>query len=98
MQHNSQVRAMTWHTASGSLSTSVQNSRGLGLGFGSLTSYNNWTYRAKGVPTSRKMSTSPVKAAPDHAVLLESLEKAADEYPKPEGVTFTYGTAGFRTL
>jgi len=43
-------------------------------------------------------SSSPTKAAHEHAVLLTSLQKAADKYPKPEGVTYTYGTAGFRTL
>jgi phosphoacetylglucosamine mutase len=43
-------------------------------------------------------SSSPTKAAHDHAALLSSLEKAADAHPKPENVTFSYGTAGFRTL
>jgi hypothetical protein len=45
-----------------------------------------------------KMSTDPKKAAQTHAALLDSLKKAADEYPKPESVRFSYGTAGFRTL
>jgi hypothetical protein len=30
--------------------------------------------------------------------LLASIAAAADQYPKPQAVTFTYGTAGFRTL
>ena len=51
-----------------------------------------------GNKTKLSMSTSPVKAAHDHAKLLTSLEEAANVYPKPDGLTFTYGTAGFRTL
>lgn len=43
------------------------------------------------------MTASPTKAAHDHATLLTSLTTASNEYPKPEGVTFSYGTAGFRT-
>ncbi|KAL7424909.1 hypothetical protein Q5752_000596 [Cryptotrichosporon argae] len=39
-----------------------------------------------------------INAAHEHGVLLQSLEAAADKYPKPEGVTYGYGTAGFRTL
>lgn len=42
--------------------------------------------------------TDPAKAAQSHAALLDSLKRGADEYPKPEGVRFSYGTAGFRTL
>lgn len=42
--------------------------------------------------------TDPAKAAHKHAVLLAALTKAADKYPKPENVKFSYGTAGFRTL
>jgi len=34
----------------------------------------------------------------DNAVLYASIMSAADLYPKPEGVTYTYGTAGFRML
>ncbi len=44
------------------------------------------------------MSISPVKAVRDQAALLKGLQDAAAEYPKPDGVSFTYGTAGFRTL
>ncbi|KAI9632946.1 putative phosphoacetylglucosamine mutase [Dioszegia hungarica] len=48
------------------------------------------------------MSTSapadPKKSAHEHAVFLSALQKAADAYPKPQGVKFSYGTAGFRTL
>lgn len=40
------------------------------------------------IPDSINMSTQlPVQA----------LMAAADKYPKPQGITFTYGTAGFRT-
>jgi hypothetical protein len=28
---------------------------------------------------------------------VEALMAAADKYPKPQGIAFTYGTAGFRT-
>lgn len=34
----------------------------------------------------------------DNSALFEAIGKAADQYPKPEGVAFAYGTAGFRTL
>ncbi|KAK8849470.1 hypothetical protein IAR55_004803 [Kwoniella newhampshirensis] len=44
------------------------------------------------------MSTEPGKAAHEHAVLLNAIADGANEYPKPEQVTYTYGTAGFRTL
>ena len=44
------------------------------------------------------MSASPTKAAHDHAALTASLAAAADKYPKPDKVSFSYGTAGFRTL
>ncbi|WVR08283.1 hypothetical protein IAU60_005330 [Kwoniella sp. DSM 27419] len=44
------------------------------------------------------MSTAPTKAAHDHAALLNAITQGANKYPKPEGVNFTYGTAGFRTL
>jgi phosphoacetylglucosamine mutase len=44
------------------------------------------------------MAESPVKAAHEHAVLLSALTEAANEYPKPEGLKYSYGTAGFRTL
>lgn len=44
------------------------------------------------------MAPDPAKAAQEHARLLGSLSKAADGYPKPENVKFSYGTAGFRTL
>jgi hypothetical protein len=27
-----------------------------------------------------------------------ALEQASDRYPKPEALSFSYGTAGFRTL
>jgi hypothetical protein len=30
------------------------------------------------------------------AALAPKIQKAADEYPKPEGLTYAYGTAGFR--
>ena len=30
------------------------------------------------------------------AALAPKIQKAADEYSKPEGLTYTYGTAGFR--
>ena len=40
----------------------------------------------------------PATAAHEHAVFLKALEVAADKYPKPTGVTYSYGTAGFRTL
>lgn len=43
------------------------------------------------------MPVSPAEAAREHAALLSSLEKAANDYPKPKEVVFTYGTAGFRT-
>jgi len=33
-----------------------------------------------------------------HAELYTSLEKAAEKYPKPEKLVYSYGTAGFRTL
>ena len=33
-----------------------------------------------------------------YAELFTSLEKAADKYPKPEKLVYSYGTAGFRTL
>lgn len=36
--------------------------------------------------------------AHSHARLFKSLETAADKYPKPEKLVFSYGTAGFRTL
>ncbi|KAK6908946.1 hypothetical protein I203_102952 [Kwoniella mangroviensis CBS 8507] len=41
---------------------------------------------------------SPTKAAHEHALLLNSIAEGANEYPKPEHVNYTYGTAGFRTL
>ena len=44
------------------------------------------------------MAVDPKKAAHAHAVLLENLSKGAEGYLKPEGVRFSYGTAGFRTL
>jgi phosphoacetylglucosamine mutase len=48
------------------------------------------------------MSTSapadPKKNAHEYAVFLAAIQKAADPYPKPQGVKFSYGTAGFRTL
>jgi len=28
--------------------------------------------------------------------LAPKIQKASDEYPKPEGLTYAYGTAGFR--
>lgn len=28
--------------------------------------------------------------------LAPEIKKASDEYPKPEGLTYAYGTAGFR--
>lgn len=34
----------------------------------------------------------------DSTALYAAIREAADKYPKPEGVTFGYGTAGFRTL
>ncbi|WRT69455.1 uncharacterized protein IL334_006441 [Kwoniella shivajii] len=43
-------------------------------------------------------SSSPTKAAHEHAVLLNSIADGANQYPKPEHVNYTYGTAGFRTL
>ncbi|KAK1923768.1 putative phosphoacetylglucosamine mutase [Papiliotrema laurentii] len=44
------------------------------------------------------MSGSTAKAAHHHAVVVSSLGHAADKYPKPANLTFSYGTAGFRTL
>lgn len=40
----------------------------------------------------------PKKYAHEHAAFIEAMTKAADLYPKPQGVKFSYGTAGFRTL
>jgi hypothetical protein len=37
-------------------------------------------------------------AAHAHSELFTSLERAADKYPKPEKLVYSYGTAGFRTL
>jgi uncharacterized membrane protein YjjP (DUF1212 family) len=37
------------------------------------------------------------KMASQNQELLQAIAKAADQYPKPP-VTFSYGTAGFRTL
>jgi hypothetical protein len=34
----------------------------------------------------------------DNSALFSGIAKAADQYPKPAGVTYTYGTAGFRML
>lgn len=34
----------------------------------------------------------------DNSALLAAIAQAADKYPKPEGLTYTYGTAGFRML
>lgn len=34
----------------------------------------------------------------DSSALFAAIREAADKYPKPDGVTFGYGTAGFRTL
>ncbi|WVQ96205.1 hypothetical protein IAU59_003308 [Kwoniella sp. CBS 9459] len=44
------------------------------------------------------MASSPTKAAHEHAVLLNAIAEGAKQYPKPEQVNYTYGTAGFRTL
>ncbi|EIW71736.1 hypothetical protein TREMEDRAFT_28226 [Tremella mesenterica DSM 1558] len=44
------------------------------------------------------MAISSTSAAHAHAVLLNSLTEASNLYPKEEGVTYSYGTAGFRTL
>jgi hypothetical protein len=30
------------------------------------------------------------------AALSPKIQKASDQYPKPEGLTYAYGTAGFR--
>ncbi|WVN86981.1 uncharacterized protein L203_102156 [Cryptococcus depauperatus CBS 7841] len=42
--------------------------------------------------------TEGKKAAHEHAVLLKAIAHGAGQYPKPQGVNYTYGTAGFRTL
>lgn len=34
----------------------------------------------------------------DSSALFAAIREAADKYPKPDGVMFGYGTAGFRTL
>ncbi|KAK4685783.1 phosphoacetylglucosamine mutase, partial [Tremellales sp. Uapishka_1] len=44
------------------------------------------------------MASQDSNPAHEHAVRLNAISEASDAYPKPEGVTFSYGTAGFRTL
>lgn len=33
-----------------------------------------------------------------HDAFWKAIAEAAERYPKPQGVKFSYGTAGFRTL
>lgn len=47
--------------------------------------------------TITAMSTQ-AQSTQDNSALFAAIAKAADKYPKPQGVTFGYGTAGFRTL
>jgi hypothetical protein len=44
------------------------------------------------------MPSEPTQKEVDTAweVLKPKVSKAAGEYPKPEGLTYAYGTAGFR--
>ncbi|WVQ79439.1 hypothetical protein IAT38_001537 [Cryptococcus sp. DSM 104549] len=44
------------------------------------------------------MTSQPQQAAHEHAKLLNAIANGAKQYPKPEHVNYTYGTAGFRTL
>ncbi|ORY34947.1 phosphoacetylglucosamine mutase [Naematelia encephala] len=43
-------------------------------------------------------TTEASEHAHKYATLLDSLQDAANLYPKPEGLKYSYGTAGFRTL
>lgn len=45
------------------------------------------------IPDLNIMSTSPTRAALPEDLIVA----ASDKYPKPENVSFDYGTAGFRT-
>ena len=96
-------KAVTWLSSSINCGYPAFDLEGLAYAFlkprfRSFLSFTRSGHRVCDHRESVIMSTSPVKAVHDHAALLTSLEKAANEYPKPDGVTFTYGTAGFRTL
>lgn len=42
------------------------------------------------------MPVSPSEAAHNHGVMLQAISEGSNAYPKPGGVTYAYGTAGFR--
>lgn len=42
------------------------------------------------------MAVDPQEAAKSHGKMMTAIAEGSDAYPKPAGVTFAYGTAGFR--
>lgn len=42
------------------------------------------------------MPASSTEAAHAYGVMLKAIEEGSNAYPKPGGVTYSYGTAGFR--
>lgn len=42
------------------------------------------------------MAANPQETAKSHGKMMTAIAEGSDAYPKPGGVTFSYGTAGFR--
>lgn len=42
------------------------------------------------------MAADPQETTKNHGKVMSAIAEGSDAYPKPAGVTFAYGTAGFR--